>query len=86
MCQGGPLLGRKKKQIAEYRYYRMPEGRKVFALLGEKWIQNYGRNIDYLHFHNYMEIGYITHSKVGPGPFGTHYIEALKRSEAPSRK
>ena len=36
----------------------MPEGRKVFALLGEKWIQNYGRNIDYLHFHNYMEIGY----------------------------
>ena len=28
---------------------------------------------------DYMEIGYITHSKVGPGPFGTHYIEALKR-------
>ena len=36
----------------------MPEGRKMFALLGEKWIQYYGRNIDYLHFHNYMEIGY----------------------------
>ena len=42
----------------EYRYYRMPEGRKVFALLGEKWVQHYGRDIDYLHFHNYMEIGY----------------------------
>lgn len=28
---------------------------------------------------DYMEIGYITHSKVGPGPFGIHYIEALKR-------
>lgn len=28
---------------------------------------------------DYMEIGYITHSKVGPGPFGTRYIEALKR-------
>lgn len=26
-----------------------------------------------------MEIGYITHSKVGPGKFGTLYIEALKR-------
>ena len=26
-----------------------------------------------------MEIGYITHRKVGPGPFGTRYIEALKR-------
>lgn len=42
----------------EFRYYKMPEGRKVFALLGEKWIQQYGRDIDFLHFHNYMEIGY----------------------------
>lgn len=29
-----------------------------------------------------MEIGYITHRKVGPGPFGTRYIEALKRYTA----
>ena len=29
-----------------------------------------------------MEIGYITHSKVGPGPFGIRYIEALKRYTA----
>ena len=42
----------------EFRYYRMPEGRKVFALLGEKWRQHYGRDEDFLHFHNYMEIGY----------------------------
>lgn len=28
---------------------------------------------------DYMEIGYITHSKVGSGKFGTLYIEALKR-------
>ena len=42
----------------EFRYYKMPEGRKLFALLGEKWVQQYGRDIDYLHFHNYMEIGY----------------------------
>ena len=42
----------------EFRYYRMPEGRKLFALLGEKWRQHYGRDEDFLHFHNYMEIGY----------------------------
>ena len=29
-----------------------------------------------------MEIGYITHRKVGPGPFGTRYTEALKRYTA----
>lgn len=31
---------------------------------------------------DYMEIGYITHSKVGPGPFGLRYIEALQRYTA----
>lgn len=31
---------------------------------------------------DFMEIGYITHRKVGPGPFGTRYIEALKRHTA----
>lgn len=51
-------LSRKKKRLAEFRYYRMPEGRCVLALLGEKWVQNYGRDVDYLHFHNYLEIGY----------------------------
>ena len=30
----------------------------MFALLGEKWRQQSGRDIDYLHFHNYLEIGY----------------------------
>ena len=29
----------------------------MLALLGEKWVQNYGYQIDYLHFHNMMEIG-----------------------------
>ena len=28
---------------------------------------------------DYMEIGYITHSKAGTGRFGSLYIEALKR-------
>ncbi len=36
----------------------MPEETPFLALLGEKWVQNYGRDIDYLHFHNYLEIGY----------------------------
>ena len=51
-------MARKKKQVAEFRYYQMPENRVLFALLGEKWRQQYGRDIDYLHFHNYLEIGY----------------------------
>lgn len=49
---------RKKKAKMEYRYYQMPPGSYIMALLGEKWIQYYGRDIDYLHFHNYLEIGY----------------------------
>ena len=42
----------------EYRHYKMPDGCPVLALLGEKWIQCYGEGIDYLHFHNFLEIGY----------------------------
>lgn len=49
---------RKKKQVAEFRYYKMPENCALFALLGEKWRQKYERDIDYLHLHNYLEIGY----------------------------
>lgn len=51
-------MGRKKKSKIEFRYYRMPEDVPFLALLGEKWVQHYGRDVDYLHFHNYLEIGY----------------------------
>ncbi len=51
-------MGRKKKSKIEFRYYRMPEDIPFLALLGEKWVQYYGRDVDYLHFHNYLEIGY----------------------------
>lgn len=51
-------MARKKKQMAEFRYYSLPPGNCILALLGEKWVQHYGRGIDYLHFHNYLEIGY----------------------------
>ena len=42
----------------EFRYYKMPQDVPFLALFGDKWIQNYGRDIDFLHFHNYLEIGY----------------------------
>ena len=42
----------------EFRYYQMSAGSPILALLGQKWIQNYGNGVDYLHFHNYLEIGY----------------------------
>lgn len=51
-------MGRKKKTKVEYRYYQMVPETYVFALLGEEWIREYGKDIDYLHFHNYLEIGY----------------------------
>lgn len=51
-------MGKRKKPKMEFRYYKMPAGSPILALLGEKWVQSYGRDIDFLHFHNYMEIGY----------------------------
>ena len=51
-------MNKKKRSKIEYRYYQMPPGSPLIALLGQKWIQHYGRNIDYLHFHNYLEIGF----------------------------
>lgn len=40
----------------EFRYYEMPSDTYLMALLGDKWILNYGT--DAMHFHNYLEIGY----------------------------
>lgn len=51
-------MAAKKKKKIEFRYYRMPTGNSFLALLGEKWVRSYGQGIDYLHFHNCMEIGY----------------------------
>ena len=51
-------MSKKKKPKMEFRYYRMPEGSPILALLGQRWVQAYGRDVDYLHFHNYLEIGY----------------------------
>lgn len=51
-------MSKKQKAKMEYRYYDMPVNHPVLALLGDKWKQNYGRDIDYLHYHNLFEIGY----------------------------
>ena len=49
----------KKKPKVEFRYYEMPNNEVVLALLGEdKWRIEYGIGIDFLHFHNFLEVGY----------------------------
>lgn len=52
----------RKKGKVEFRYYEVPHGEPLLALLGEAWIRPYGydendRLITDLHFHNLMEIG-----------------------------
>lgn len=51
-------MAAKKKQEIEFRYYEIPQNEPCIALLGEAWIRPYGEDIDCLHFHNYMEIGF----------------------------
>lgn len=51
-------MPKKKKKPAEFRFYEVPQDESVLALMGSKWIQVYGENIDNLHFHNLLEIGY----------------------------
>jgi AraC-like DNA-binding protein len=51
-------MNKKKKEKLEFRYYAIPQNEPVLALLGEKWVQSYGIDIDSLHFHNLLEIGY----------------------------
>jgi len=48
----------KKKQELEFRYYEIPHGELVLALLGKSWIREYGNDVTKLHFHNLLEIGY----------------------------
>ena len=49
---------KRKKESVQFRYYDLPEDAYVFAKLGPGWIREYGKGIDYLHFHNVLEIGY----------------------------
>ncbi len=52
------MAKKRKKPKMEFRYYQMSAGSPILALLGQKWVQNYGNDVDYLHFHNYLEIGF----------------------------
>ncbi|WP_130836516.1 AraC family transcriptional regulator [Lachnoclostridium sp. Marseille-P6806] len=51
-------MGRKKKDNIQFRYYDLPQKEHCLALLGPSWVRRYGEGIDYLHFHNLLEIGY----------------------------
>lgn len=51
-------MAKKRKTEDGIRYYQMPAGSSILALLGQKRVQNYGNDVDYLHFHNYLEIGF----------------------------
>ena len=51
-------MGKKKKDTMELRFYEVPQGEYVLALLGDNWIRDYGHDESNLHFHNLMEIGY----------------------------
>ncbi|MCR5108169.1 MAG: AraC family transcriptional regulator [Lachnospiraceae bacterium] len=42
----------------EYRYYELPLNEWVLPKMGEGWIRSYGAGIEFLHFHNLIEIGY----------------------------
>ena len=55
-------MAKKRGQI-QFRYYEIPNGEPLLALLGERWIRHYGydqndERIKELHFHNLLEIGY----------------------------
>lgn len=52
-------MAKKKKLFpAEFRFYEIPQDEPVLALMGSKWVQVYGKDIDNQHFHNLFEIGY----------------------------
>lgn len=67
-------MAKKKRQKIEFRYYKMPSETYMFALLGKKWIREYGYGIGYLHFHNLLEIGYCLNGE-GEMVFGNRNCE-----------
>ena len=44
-------MSKKKKEKIEFRYYEIPQKEPLLALMGDKWIQYYGIDADFLHFH-----------------------------------
>ena len=56
-------MAKKKKRPAEFRFYDLPQDEEVLALTGEKWIREYGNDVDNMHFHNLYEIGICHYGK-----------------------
>lgn len=54
---------KRPKAHVQYRYYETPPNSHVLALLGTGWIREYGNDLDVLHFHNYLELGYCRNGK-----------------------
>ncbi len=50
-------MAKRRKKPAEFRFYELAEDEPVLALLGTKWKQVYGTDVDNQHFHNLLEIG-----------------------------
>lgn len=51
-------MSKKRKPKMEFRVYQTAPDSSILALTGREWRKAYGEDIDYLHFHNYLEIGY----------------------------
>ncbi len=52
-------MGRKRREKIEFRFYDLPRGESVLALMGEHWVGKYGDH-DHArdrHFHNLFELG-----------------------------
>ena len=47
-----PVIFYRKKETVELRFYEIPQGEPVLALLGEEWNRVYGHDSPYMHFHN----------------------------------
>lgn len=54
-------MSRKKRDKLEFRFYELPRGEKVLALIGEDWVGTYGHDDICMHFHNLFEIGFCHH-------------------------
>lgn len=61
--KGMEIMGKKKKDTIELRFYEIPQNEYVLALLGENWVRDYGHDEPNLHFHNLMEIGYCRNGR-----------------------
>lgn len=65
-------MNTKKRDNIELRYYEIPQTPPLIALLGDRWVLNYGT--DPTHFHNFMEIGYCYYGR-GTMYFGSEELE-----------